>query len=96
MSDRIEQARARRAQAIEEIRARTGIDEAMIERLVHRFYDKVCADAASHASMLAYILQHSAPSFATPRTRAQPERERKHANRALKASNGAGSLRKWR
>lgn len=36
--------RARRAAIVDEIVARTGIDEAMIERLVHRFYDAVRAD----------------------------------------------------
>jgi len=35
----------RRAQITAEIVARTGITEAMIERLVHAFYDKVRADA---------------------------------------------------
>ncbi len=34
----------RRARLVREIRAATGIDEAMIERLVHRFYDRVRAD----------------------------------------------------
>jgi hemoglobin len=36
---------ARRAQATAEIVQRTGIDEAMIHRLVHAFYDRVRADA---------------------------------------------------
>jgi hemoglobin len=35
----------RRAAFAAEVRARTGIDEAMIQRLVHRFYDRVRADA---------------------------------------------------
>jgi len=35
----------RRARITAEIMARTGITEAMIERLVHAFYDKVRADA---------------------------------------------------
>ncbi|MGC2083458.1 MAG: group III truncated hemoglobin [Bradyrhizobium sp.] len=35
----------RRARITAEIAARTGITEAMIERLVHAFYDKVRADA---------------------------------------------------
>ncbi len=35
----------RRAAITAEITERTGIDEAMIERLVRAFYDKVCADA---------------------------------------------------
>ena len=35
---------ARRAAITAEIRERTGIDEAMIERLVHGFYDRVRAD----------------------------------------------------
>jgi hemoglobin len=35
----------RRARVTAEIVARTGITEAMIERLVHAFYDKVRADA---------------------------------------------------
>jgi hemoglobin len=35
----------RRAQITAEIAGRTGITEAMIERLVHAFYDKVRADA---------------------------------------------------
>ena len=34
----------RRARLTRELRTRTGIDEAMIERLVHRFYDRVRAD----------------------------------------------------
>jgi hemoglobin len=34
----------RRAQIVDEIQARTGIDEAMIERLVHAFYAKVRDD----------------------------------------------------
>ncbi len=34
----------RRARITAEIQAATGIDEAMIERLVHRFYDRVRAD----------------------------------------------------
>ncbi|MEC9344438.1 MAG: group III truncated hemoglobin [Pseudomonadota bacterium] len=34
----------RRARAMAEISARTGIDEAMIERLVHGFYERVRAD----------------------------------------------------
>lgn len=34
----------RRAAVTAEIRARTGIDDAMIRRLVHGFYDKVRAD----------------------------------------------------
>lgn len=38
------QAAARRAQITADIVARTGIDEAMIERLVHRFYDRVRDD----------------------------------------------------
>jgi hemoglobin len=40
-----EAAAARRARITEEIMARTGIDEAMIERLVHRFYARVRADS---------------------------------------------------
>jgi len=35
----------RRARITAEIAARTGVTEAMIERLVHAFYDKVRADA---------------------------------------------------
>lgn len=35
---------ARRAAATAAVQARTGIDEAMIERLVHGFYDRVRAD----------------------------------------------------
>ncbi len=38
-------ARERREQAIAAIVERTGIDEALIERLVRRFYDSVRADA---------------------------------------------------
>jgi hemoglobin len=38
-------AETRRAAAIAEIKARTGIDEAMIERLVREFYRRVRADA---------------------------------------------------
>lgn len=36
---------SRRAQAIAEIAERTGIDEAMIETLVHRFYARIREDA---------------------------------------------------
>lgn len=39
-----EDAAARRQASIAEVTARTGIDEAMIERLVHRFYERVRAD----------------------------------------------------
>lgn len=35
----------RRARIVEQVRAETGIDAAMIERLVRRFYDRVRADA---------------------------------------------------
>lgn len=38
------EAQMRRDKIVAEIKAKTGIDEAMIERLVHRFYDKVRAD----------------------------------------------------
>ena len=43
-SERAEAAR-RRAAATADMQRRTGIDEAMIERLVHAFYDRVRADA---------------------------------------------------
>lgn len=36
---------ARRAAATAEVQARTGIDEDMIRRLVHTFYDRIRADA---------------------------------------------------
>lgn len=36
---------SRRAQAVGEIAERTGIDEAMIQTLVHRFYEGIQADA---------------------------------------------------
>jgi hemoglobin len=39
------EAEERRARITAEIASRTGITEAMIERLVHAFYDKVRADA---------------------------------------------------
>lgn len=39
-----ESAAARRAAAIAQLQAETGIDEAMIERLVHGFYGRVRAD----------------------------------------------------
>jgi len=39
-----EQALRRRAAFTAEVSARTGIDEAMIQRLVHSFYDRVRAD----------------------------------------------------
>jgi len=45
MSHPVEGGPEHRARITAEIRAETGIDEAMIERLVHRFYDKVRADA---------------------------------------------------
>lgn len=38
-------AEARRAAFTAQVQARTGIDEAMIRRLVHAFYDRVRADA---------------------------------------------------
>ncbi len=40
-----EEARARREAAIARARAETGIDEALIDQLVERFYEKVRADA---------------------------------------------------
>lgn len=40
-----EEARARREAAVARAKAETGIDEALIDRLVERFYDKVRADA---------------------------------------------------
>lgn len=47
MSNRIgaDEAQARRAAAAAQIVARTGIDEDMIRTLVHRFYERVRADA---------------------------------------------------
>lgn len=45
MSTDAESAAARRATLIADIQARTGIDEAMIERLVRAFYERVRADA---------------------------------------------------
>jgi hemoglobin len=42
---RSEDPQERRAAAAAEVSARTGIDEAMIHRLVHGFYDKVREDA---------------------------------------------------
>lgn len=45
----------RRARITAEIVARTGIDEAMIERLVHRFYDRVRADALLGPVFAAHI-----------------------------------------
>ena len=41
----VQTARERRAGITAEIAARTGIDEAMIETLVHRFYAKIRGDA---------------------------------------------------
>jgi len=38
------QAQERRARTVKEVMERTGIDEALIERLVRRFYDKVQKD----------------------------------------------------
>lgn len=40
-----EEARARREAAVARAKAETGIDEALIDQLVERFYDKVRADA---------------------------------------------------
>jgi hemoglobin len=51
----------RRAEITDQIRARTGIDEAMIERLVDRFYARVRADALLgpvFASRIADWLPH--------------------------------------
>ncbi|MFO1456742.1 MAG: group III truncated hemoglobin [Steroidobacteraceae bacterium] len=45
MSESPEEARARRAAAVARIRDETGIDAAMIERLVDEFYRRVRADA---------------------------------------------------
>jgi hemoglobin len=45
MSEDAASARARRAAVISEIQTRTGIDEAMIERLVRGFYTRVREDA---------------------------------------------------
>ena len=44
MTATVERGPDRRARLTAEIGARTGIDQAMIERLVHRFYDRVRAD----------------------------------------------------
>ena len=43
--DELQEALRRRAAFTAEVQARTGIDEAMIERLVHGFYDRVRADS---------------------------------------------------
>jgi hemoglobin len=45
MSDRADTAQARRAAITSQIQAETGIDEAMIERLVRSFYVRVCEGA---------------------------------------------------
>ena len=45
MSERAEEMRARRAAITAQITAETGIDEAMIERLVRAFYERVRDDA---------------------------------------------------
>jgi hemoglobin len=45
MSDNAKSAQARRAAITSQIRAETGIDEAMIERLVRGFYARVRDDA---------------------------------------------------
>jgi hemoglobin len=45
MSDHVDAARARRAAITSQIQAETGIDEAMIERLVRSFYARVRDDA---------------------------------------------------
>ena len=44
MSESISAGEARRAQIIDNIQAETGIDEAMIETLVRRFYERVRED----------------------------------------------------
>jgi hemoglobin len=44
MSESAAEGIERRARLVAQIRAETGIDEAMIERLVHGFYDRVRAD----------------------------------------------------
>lgn len=44
MTASVEQGPERRARITAELRAKTGIDEPMIERLVHRFYDKIRLD----------------------------------------------------
>ena len=46
---------ARRAAMTAEIQAKTGIDEAMIRRLVHGFYDRVRADAVLGPVFAAHI-----------------------------------------
>jgi hemoglobin len=43
-SDHAREAHARRAAFAADVRARTGIDEAMITKLVHAFYDRIRAD----------------------------------------------------
>lgn len=45
MSESVSSGAARRAQIIKSVQFETGIDEAMIERLVRRFYERVREDA---------------------------------------------------
>lgn len=52
---------ARRAEAQAEISARTGIDAAMIRRLVHGFYDRVRADALLAPVFAARIAEDDWP-----------------------------------
>ncbi len=47
----------RRTEIVSEIAARTGIDEAMIERLVRRFYEAVRADALLAPIFAAHIVE---------------------------------------
>lgn len=53
---------ARRAALQTEIQARTGIDEAMIARLVHGFYDRVRADAVLGPVFAARIAEADWPA----------------------------------
>jgi hemoglobin len=46
MSESVSSGAARRAQIIQSIQSETGIDEAMIETLVRRFYERVRADGS--------------------------------------------------
>ena len=47
---------ARRAAFAAEVRARTGIDEEMIQTLVHAFYDRIRADAVLGSIFAAHIV----------------------------------------
>ena len=72
MSDTLDSTEARRAAIEARTRAETGIDEAMIERLVRGFYGRVQADdTPSHGQPASFSL--TLPPLATLILRYAPE-----------------------